>query len=217
MAAPPKTSDAAIIKSARTLLERYGRSGFSMNDVASRVGVRAPSLYSRFADRAALLDALEAKLWIELRVCLERQLVAGKPFESLRSQARAYRAFAKANPNGYFLLFDIQRSPSRESKRARAAASEPFFAVLEGQAGASAAARAVAGAARMLAPFIHGFVALELAGAMRGGSGLGAAFEQGVESILDDVRRAARSGKDTGRAGARAGAAAKGKRGKPRS
>jgi len=116
-------------------------------------------------------------------------MVGGKPIESLRALARAYRAFAKSNPNGYFLLFDLRRAPSPEAKRARAGAMQPILDVLADPLGEREADRV----ARMFAPYLHGFVAMELAGAMRGGSGLGTAFEQGVEAILQQVPRTARA------------------------
>ena len=50
MPSPPKTTDADIVAAARKLVERHGRTGLSMGDVAAAVGVRAPSLYGRFAD-----------------------------------------------------------------------------------------------------------------------------------------------------------------------
>ena len=54
----PKTEDAQIVQVALGLVERLGRDGFTMNDVAGAVGIRAPSLYGRFEDRDSLLAAV---------------------------------------------------------------------------------------------------------------------------------------------------------------
>ncbi|RYG64400.1 TetR/AcrR family transcriptional regulator, partial [bacterium] len=70
MPAPPKTTDEKIVQAARRLVERHGRNGFSMGDVAAAVGVRTPSLYGRFSDREALLAAVE----VELLWALQRAL-----------------------------------------------------------------------------------------------------------------------------------------------
>ncbi len=60
MPAVAKTSDDDIVRAARRIVERDGTVGLSMQSVANEVGVRAPSLYKRFTDRAALLGAVEA-------------------------------------------------------------------------------------------------------------------------------------------------------------
>src|SRR5436305_6216688 len=101
MPAPPKTTDARIVATTRKLVEQHGRAGLSMNAVAAAVGVRTPSLYNRFADRAALLRAVELELWRALERSVARASRWRDPIRTLTAQARAYRAFAKANPKGY--------------------------------------------------------------------------------------------------------------------
>ena len=188
MPAPPKTTEEEIVGAVRELLEARGRDGFSMNDVARLVGVRAPSLYGRFADRASLIDALELALWRELRRRLERAASGRDAEEVLMSQARAYRAFAKANPESYALLYRIDADRSEEGTAARgaaAAASLPAFAELVGERDALLAAR-------VLTPFLHGFVSMEIASAFRLGGGVDAAFENGVATILRGLKRSVR-------------------------
>ncbi len=188
MPAPPKTSDAEIVGAVRKLLEAHGRDGFSMNDVARVVGVRAPSLYGRFADRASLIDAAEIELWRELGRRLERAASGRGPVAVLTAQAHAYRAFARANPEGYALLYriDADRSDAGTAARGAAvAASLPAFAELVGEPHALLAAR-------VLTPFLHGFVSMEIASAFRLGGGVDAAFEHGVATILEGLKPAAR-------------------------
>lgn len=185
MPSPPKTTDAEIVAAARSLVERSGRDGFSMNDVAAAVGVRAPSLYGRFADRAALLAAVELDFWRELERAIARTPKSPDPVRTLTAQARAYRAFAKANPEGYALMYDAHAERTEEGLRARAASvshTMPHFAALVGE-------RSGLTAARVLAPFLHGFVSMELAGAFRLGGGLDEAFEYGVATILAGLAR----------------------------
>lgn len=188
MPAPPKTSDAQIVEAARNLLEKKGRDGFSMNDVAAAVGVRAPSLYRRFADRAAILEAVELSLWRDLARTLAEAIVPHQSLETLRSQARAYRAFAKTHPNGYSLMFDVQSRRTEEGASVRASAlapAMPALTALVGQEGALLAAR-------VLTPFLHGFVSMEIGDAFRLGGGLDAAFEHGVATILHGLARVRR-------------------------
>ncbi|MHB8813358.1 MAG: TetR/AcrR family transcriptional regulator [Steroidobacteraceae bacterium] len=193
MPAPPKTSDAQIVEAARSLLESKGRDGFSMNDVAAAVGVRAPSLYRRFEDRAAILEAVELSLLRDLERTLAKSMVPRRPLETLRSQARAYRAFAKTHPNGYSLLFDVRSRSTEEGMRARAAALAPAMPAFKALVGPENALLA----ARVLTPFLHGFVSMEIGEAFRLGGGLDAAFEHGVATILHGLagaRRRSRGG-----------------------
>jgi AcrR family transcriptional regulator len=189
MPQPPKTTDAEIVAAARKLVESRGRNGFSMNDVAAAVGVRAPSLYGRFADRAALMSAVQLDFWRGLERAIVRAPRSSDPIRTLTAQARAYRAFAMANPQGYALIFDAEAERTEEGTRARAAAvapTMPEFVALVGERDALAAAR-------VLTPFLHGFVSMELAGAFRLGGRLDEAFEHGVATILAGLQRARRA------------------------
>jgi AcrR family transcriptional regulator len=187
MPARPKTSDDAIIEATRGLLESKGRDGFSMAEIAEAVGVRAPSLFSRFANRAELLDRVELALWAALAAELEAAAgvsrLQRRPLEGLAAQGRAYRRFAKANPNGYALMFDPRASQTAEGAAVRGAALAPTlpgFVALVGEDRALAAAR-------VLTPFLHGFVSMELSQAFRLGGGIDEAFETGLEAILSGL------------------------------
>jgi AcrR family transcriptional regulator len=192
MPARPKTSEAEIIAATRNLLEQRGSEGFTMGDIAAAVGVRAPSLYVRFRDRSALLSAVQIGLWRELEQALRRASRSPDPLRTLTAQARAYRGFARAHPRGYALMFDPGAERTEEGQAARAAAAAPAlpaFAALVGE-------REALSAARVLTPFLHGFVSMELAGAFRLGPGIDEAFERGVAIILAGLqgsgKRAAR-------------------------
>jgi AcrR family transcriptional regulator len=180
MPSPAKTTDAAVVTAARKLLEMHGRRGFSMRDVARLVGVWAPSLYGRFKHRSELIGAVELQLWSELAGALAAAPRSSDPKIMLARQAEAYRRFAKQNPRGYTLIYDAEAERTEAGRGARAAAlavSLPAFAALVGDAQAFAAAR-------VLTPFLHGFVSMELAGAFRLGPDLDRAFTGGVATIL---------------------------------
>lgn len=188
MPAHPKTTDAEIVQAARRLIEREGRDRFSMNDVAESVGIRAPSLYGRFRDRAGLLGAVEQHVCAELARKLSKLIIDGNPEATLKAQAQALRRFAKRSPNSYSLLFDIGSARTAEGTSARAAAVAPLLPSLAALAGEDHAFAA----ARVLVPFVHGFISMELADAFRLGGGLDAAFEHGVSVILWGLRQSSR-------------------------
>ncbi|MEO8878251.1 MAG: TetR/AcrR family transcriptional regulator [Polyangiaceae bacterium] len=186
MPAVAKTTESEIVAAARRLVESRGRDAFSMNDVALAVGVRTPSLYGRFVDRGALVDAIELDLWLELGRRLAVDGGERSPVAKLTAQANAYRKFAKSNPEGYALLYrrDAGRSEAGTAARGAAVATSLGpLAALVGEKDALAAAR-------VLTPFLHGFVSMELAGAFRLGGGLDEAFAHGVAAILKGLKGA---------------------------
>jgi AcrR family transcriptional regulator len=184
MPSPPKTTDEKIVQAARNLVERHGRNGFSMGDVAAAVGVRAPSLYGRFSDRGALLGAVELYLLGALQRALAKATRSRNPIKALTELAQAYRAFANANPRGYALIYDLEADRTPEGLQARVSAvgvAMPHLVALVGEEDAL-------NAARVLAPFLHGFVSMEIARAFRLGGEVDNAFEHGVRTILEGLR-----------------------------
>lgn len=169
MPAPDRTSLDAIVGAARELLELGGPVRVTMQAVAERVGVRAPSLYKRVRDRDALLR-LVAESGVD---DLGGRLAASDG--SLPALARAYRAFAHANPEAFRLMYSI--SGSDEALRR---ASEP---VLRGARAAVGEARAL-DEARLLTAWATGFVNMELSGAFRLGGDVDEAFEYGLARLV---------------------------------
>jgi len=106
--------------------------------------------------------------------------VKGRPTETLKAQARAYRRFATQHPNGYALMLDVRAANTDRGVRARAEALTSALSALATLVGQSQALVA----ARVLTPFLHGFVSMENSAAFRLGPGLDAAFEHGIDTIL---------------------------------
>lgn len=184
MPAIAKTSDDQVVRAARKVIERVGADGLSMQAVAAVVGVRAPSLYKRFPDRGAVVDAVAELAIGELRdavAAADRD--ARTPATALAAMARAYRAFARRSPRVYGLLFTDRGAHAAPAVDSRATAVAPVLARLEGLVGAQHALSA----ARLLTSWLHGFVSMELAGAFRLGGDIEAAFDFGLTVLLDGV------------------------------
>jgi len=175
-----KTSDAEIVDAARVLIERDGADSLSMQAVADAVGIRAPSLYKRFEDRAALLAAVELEAFTSLTETLERAAKTGNPTRDLTEMSRAYRRFAKLHPRLYEMLFSRPGARGGDAERARQDAARP---VLERMAMLVGDKRALA-SSRVLTAFVHGFVSLENADAFRLGDGVDDAYALGVATLL---------------------------------
>ena len=180
MSAPAKTSDDAIRAGARRLLELHGVEALSMAAVAAEVGVRAPSLYKRFASRGELLAAVTGEVLAELQGLMERAVRPGKPRASLERMARWYRVFAKKNPRAYGLIYSPQVEVDLAARMASAGA-------LLGVLGESLGKEKALPAARLLVAFVHGFVSMELEGMFQFGGSVEDAFEFGLATILDGL------------------------------
>jgi AcrR family transcriptional regulator len=105
-----------ILDGAWELARAHGLAGVSLRDLARRVGMQAPSLYSYFPSKAAIFDAMFAEGNGEL---LERLRALPRPRDDRRlllAGARAFVAFCVEDPVRYQLLFqrtipDFEPSP----------------------------------------------------------------------------------------------------------
>jgi AcrR family transcriptional regulator len=181
---PARTSRDAITAAARAILEEDGLDAVSMQAVAERVGVRAPSLYKHVADRNALIravtDAVTADLAMALRPPRRRPR---DPGDELRSIARRYRAFVHQNPMGYGLLFMRLGPGMLPDDSILASLGEPMVRATGRLVGEERALDA----ARTFVAWAHGFTSLELAGGFRLGGDIDAAFANGIDLILAGI------------------------------
>src|SRR5688500_8414643 len=160
----------AIVSAARPILERDGADGLTMRRIAEAVGIRAPSLYKHFPDKAAVEIALIDEAFSDVAERFESALANGE--DSLKEIATAYRAFALAHPHLYRLMTSgpLPRERLRPGVEARAAA--PLV-------------RAVGDPdlARAVWAFAHGMVSLELDGRFPPDADLEAAWARGLASF----------------------------------
>jgi AcrR family transcriptional regulator len=89
-------------------LAEGGPAGVSVNAIGRELGVSGPALYRYFPSRDALLAELVLDAYGDLAAALREAVArrARRPAaEGLRALARAYRAWAVAQPHRYGLLF----------------------------------------------------------------------------------------------------------------
>ncbi|KQZ07381.1 hypothetical protein ASD23_15985 [Agromyces sp. Root1464] len=204
MPTPERTSLDAIVAAGRDILEAEGLGGLTMQAVAERVGVRAPSLYKRVRNRSDLVRLIAASAVAELgrRLDAETVPVAGgvrsreatgatdasastdaststsAEIAEVARLARVVRRFAHEQPASYRLVFSPGEESGLEVETLREA-SAPLLAVASRLAGPDHALDA----ARTLTAWITGFVSMELSGAFRLGGDVDRAFEFGVDRI----------------------------------
>ena len=181
------TSQAAILRAARDLLEEGGIDAVSMAAIAGRVGVRAPSLYKHFGDRDELLAAVATDVALDLGRTLEAAVESsgGDASGRLVALATAYRRFALETPRAAALLFAPAVPNANPTPEANAAAARPVLAVAEAIAGP---AKALA-AARVLTAFAYGFTSMESSGAFRLGGDVDTAFRVGITVLGAGLER----------------------------
>ena len=176
MAARAKTSEADIVAAARDLIAAHGAEHLSLQAVAEAVGIRAPSLYKHFDDRAALIAAVREAALHDLAASIAPHARTLPPAAALAEMGRAFRRFARAHPRLYPLLFAGNGAPTEAGRAALA----PVLAVLTPLTGP---ARALDGA-RALSAYLHGFMAMELGGTFQLGGSIDAAFEFGLAALI---------------------------------
>jgi len=90
-----------VIRAARQIAEADGWPAVTMRRLADRLGVTQPVLYSAFASRQALIDAVALAGFADIAAGLEA--VDSSPM----ARMRAYLHFASAHPRVYEAMFSL--------------------------------------------------------------------------------------------------------------
>ena len=161
---PDRTSLDEIVAVARELLEL---DELTMQAVADRVGVRAPSLYKRVQSRDELVRLVaEATLRDVSRISGDLYAVAA-----------AYRAFAHARPAAFRLVMSSSVDP-----QLAALASGPIL-----RAAAELAPDHALEAARTLTAWANGFISMELSGGFNLDGSVDAAWHYGLDALIEAI------------------------------
>ncbi|MCF7550282.1 TetR/AcrR family transcriptional regulator [Pseudonocardia sp. WMMC193] len=86
-----------ILAVAWEVARRDGLGGLTLRAVADGVGMRAPSLYTHFASKNALYDAMFGQAWQEFAEAFEAVELPAEPRAALHAIARFYVGFATAD------------------------------------------------------------------------------------------------------------------------
>lgn len=94
-----------ILEAAWQLCREHGLASLSLRNLAARVGMRAPSLYSYFASKDAIYDAMFAQGQVELAEHLAFLPDEAPTRDDFRAGARAFFEFCTSDPVRYQLMF----------------------------------------------------------------------------------------------------------------
>lgn len=184
MPTPAKTSPAELTAIALTLVEASGPDALTMGAVAQSAGVKAPSLYKHFADRAAILKVVEIQILHELEAYLRREMQGATPRERLVAMATAYRRFGLAAPNHYKAIYSGNAFNDPDIRAACLFSAQPLFEELKA---AGIAEARILPLSRTLVAFLHGFLLMEIGNAFNLGGSIEEAFTSSLETILREV------------------------------
>jgi AcrR family transcriptional regulator len=135
-----------ILDVAATVLEEDGPEALTMRELASRMGIRAPSLYKHVRDKDDIVAGVQERALIDLA----RHLAGAG--QGLRPLAAAYRSWAKAHPRLYEVATRRPLARDRIAPGVESAAAAPIVAAAGGDEHL----------ARALWALAHGLVDLEL-------------------------------------------------------
>jgi AcrR family transcriptional regulator len=178
MPTPDKTSLDAIVIAARDLLETEGIAGLTMQAVARRVGVRAPSLYKRVDDRDHLIRLVAEATLTELASRLDAATTAVELMD-------CYRTFSHERPAAFQLCMGPGHpAPIADDSYWRAASA----AVIR-IAGELAGEDHALDAARTVTAWAVGFISIELNRGFNLGGDVNDAWEFGRTKVTESITR----------------------------
>lgn len=97
----------AILDAARAVMREEGVAALNLQEVARRVGMRAPSLYTYFPSKIAIYQALYVLGMRTYRQRVEQLIESyGATWNGLQAGLSNYMAFAHDNPELYQLVFE---------------------------------------------------------------------------------------------------------------
>lgn len=167
----------AILDAGRAMVEEEGLDGFSLRGVARAVGYSPAAIYEYFGSKEDLLDCL----YFEGRGGLADRMAAaldnapeGQPaIETLRAFGYAYRQAAQEHPELYRMIFGRGKTPEHSSMHGAAndvPPSHAFGLLIDLVAKGIEDGEFIEAPAPMVAmtawTAVHGFVTLELSGAL---------------------------------------------------
>jgi AcrR family transcriptional regulator len=157
-----------VIRAARDLAESDGWAAVTMRRLAAGLGVTQPVLYSAFASRQALVDAVALNGFSDIATALEA--VDAAPM----ARMRAYLDFAAAHPKVYEAMFTMPSGLAFAADDTPEPLRRAFSAIQEVFPDADGTRAEVAWSV------LHGLATLEAGGRLRSGQ---------VQARLDLARR----------------------------
>lgn len=158
---------AALVRAGLAAVAASGPEAVSLRDLAQSLGVSRAAPYRHFADRKALLAALAAEGFTQLRAAYDQALShAADPQAALRGLAGAYLSLALTKPGLFRVMFEAD-APGAAVNAAVQSVYDVFAAAVA-RADPAADARTLRLRTVVGWSALHGFVALLQSRRLRG-------------------------------------------------
>ena len=189
---PAKTDLDTVIEAARDLIERDGVDQLALGPLATKLGIKAPSLYRFVAGKAELLRAVNERTIRNLFAAYDAAMAEAANAVGVTAEAqlwaifRAHRAFAHANPITYVQAFSTAAPGQRGDEDAFVKLVLPIQNIMASLTGEAQSLAALRGALALM----HGFVMLELNNQFQRGGDLTEAYEAALAAYIRGWQRA---------------------------
>jgi AcrR family transcriptional regulator len=150
---------ALVVETAGAVLDETGLPDLSMAQLALRLGIALPSLYSHVRNLKHLRQELALAVTLELSRLMGEAIQGRAGRDAVFALGRAYRAYAVAHPGRYAMAM-LARPPLDDTRHLEAArkCAEVIYGAVRGYGIAEAA---LTDAARILRAALHGFASIE--------------------------------------------------------
>lgn len=150
-----------VVRAAAELYDASGGRDVTLKDVATRLGVKTPSLYNHIAGQGDLIRALAVHGVRKLEGVISRAAIGKSGDAAVMATAHAFRRFAHEHPGLYSLTL---HAPAPDDEAHQSAARDILqvlhLVFLEYGLSEQDEVHAIRG----LRSLVHGFVSLELSG-----------------------------------------------------
>jgi AcrR family transcriptional regulator len=163
---------AESVAAARRVLEDEGPEALSMRRLAQELGIRAPSLYKHFANKAALELALIEDAMFDIGDVTHTAIHEAEATGALRQLLSTYRSHCLSHPNLYRLAVSGPLDRRKLPPGLEDWAGNPWFVVTQD-----------AHVAQALWSFAHGMVILEMDDRYPPGSDLDGTWRAGAAAF----------------------------------
>lgn len=183
-------SEDAVIERAAQLIDSAGSEGLTLAALAESLGVRIPSLYKHIDGMPAIQRGSMIAGKASLGATLGQAAIGKSRDDAITSMSMAYRKWALQHPGLYPMTMHAPVGGDDQDVAASAGLLTVVFNVL---AGYDLRGDDAVDATRFLRAALHGFVALETAGAFEMPVDLERSFQRLVNSVVTALSTWSRS------------------------